>query len=90
MSSKINEKEISLNSSGAELTSRLALRPKEAAEALGISERTLRTWMRNEELPAFRVGSVLRIRVSDLEKWIDERTETHRDLDELLDEILHT
>ena len=72
------------------LWSRIALRPAEVAKSLGISERTLRKWMRDEGLPSFRLGSVLRIRVSDLEKWIDERIEVKQSLDELVDEILNT
>jgi hypothetical protein len=46
--------------------------------------------MRDEGLPSFRLGNVLRIRVSDLNEWIDERVETEINLDELVDEILNT
>jgi excisionase family DNA binding protein len=79
-----------LKPDGVHLADRLALRPKEAAEALGISDRTLRTWMRDEGLPAVRVGGVLLIRVSDLHEWMEERIEAERSLDELVDEVLDT
>ena len=45
---------------------RLALRPKEAAEALGVGERTLRGWMRDEGLPFARVGGAVLILRKDL------------------------
>jgi excisionase family DNA binding protein len=72
------------------LSDRMALRPTEVAKTLGVSDRTLRKWMRDEGLPSFRLGSVLRIRVSDLEKWIDERIETEKSLDEIVDELINT
>jgi DNA-directed RNA polymerase specialized sigma24 family protein len=65
-----------LKPDGVHLADRLALRPKEAAEALGISDRTLRTWMRDG--------------VSDLHEWMEERIEAERSLDELVDEVLDT
>ena len=55
-----------------DLGSRLALRPKEAADALGIGERTLRTWMRDEELPFLRVAGVVLVPTAGLEEWLVE------------------
>ena len=46
----------------------LALRPKEAARALGISERTLRQML--PELPHFRVGGVVLLPVEELREWL--------------------
>jgi excisionase family DNA binding protein len=70
------------------LRSRLALRPKEAAEALGIGERTLRKWMRDADLPYFRLDGAVRIPVADLRRWMDERTASQCRSDELAEEIL--
>jgi excisionase family DNA binding protein len=54
-----------------DLAARLALRPKEAAEALGISERKLREML--PELPHTRLGGVVMIPVKPLESWLAER-----------------
>ena len=59
--------------SAPDLRTRLALRPKEAAEALGISERTLRGLL--PELPHIRVGGVVMIPVQQLEDWLRRRSE---------------
>ena len=50
---------------------RLALRPKEAAEALGISERTLRQIL--PDLPHLRVGGAVLLPVAELVEWLRER-----------------
>ena len=70
------------------LGDRLALRPKEAAEALGVSERTLRKWMRDESLPYFRVEGAVRIPVGDLTAWMRERLRSQARCDEVAEEIL--
>jgi len=67
---------------------RLALRPKEAASALGVSERTLRTWMQDEGLPFARVGGVVLIPSRELVHWIEQRLTTSERIDGLVDEML--
>ncbi len=76
MSSRIKEKAISLKSSGVDLGSRLALRPKEAAEALGIGERTLRQIL--PELPHVRVGGVVLLPVDALRAWLLEQAKAEQ------------
>ena len=49
------------------LADRLALRPAEAARALGIGERTLRKWMRELDLPYARLDGVVLIPRAGLE-----------------------
>ena len=71
-----------------DLGSRLALRPKEAAEALGIGDRTLRTWMRDEELPFLKVAGVVLIPREELERWLRERIEREKRAEALAEEIL--
>ena len=71
-----------------DLTDRLALRPAEAATALGIGERTLRKWMRDESLPYFRVDGAVRIPVGDLRVWMSERLQSQRRTDDVAEEIV--
>ena len=54
------------------LADRLALRPKEAAQALGIGERTLRQIL--PELPHVRLGGVVLLPVEGLQAWLRERS----------------
>jgi excisionase family DNA binding protein len=68
---------------------RLLLRPREAAEALALSPRTLWTLTRRGEIPALRVpgrgkARSLRYSVADLQAWIDrQRTATVRPTEEI-------
>ncbi len=55
---------------------RLALRPKEAAEALGISERTLRQLL--PELPTVRRGNIVLIPVEQLRSWLRDESEAEK------------
>jgi len=48
----------------------LALRPKDAAEALGISERLLLDWTHEYGVPHVRLGRVLLYPVEDLREWL--------------------
>ena len=70
------------------LPDRLALRPKEAAIALGVSERTLRLWMKDEGLPFARVGGAILIPRKDLENWVTLRVETGERVRDIVGEIL--
>ena len=70
------------------LADRLALRPKEAAEALGIGGRTLRKWMRDDGLPYRRIDGVVLIARRALERWLEEGTLEERRSDALAARIL--
>lgn len=70
------------------LADRFALRPVEAARALGITARTLRTWMRHEGLPYFRLGGAVLIPVPELQAWIAERVRSEHRADELAEEAV--
>ena len=70
------------------LADRLALRPKEAAQALGVAPKTLRKWMRELELPYARLDGVVLIPRAGLEKWIDEHLTTEGETDRMVDEIM--
>lgn len=53
------------------LADRLALRPREAARALGVSERTLRSLL--PQLPHVRLGGVVLLPVEALRRWLEEQ-----------------
>ena len=53
------------------LADRLALRPKEAAQVIGVSERTLRDML--PQLPHFREGGVILLPVEPLRQWLADR-----------------
>ncbi len=48
------------------------LTPKEAAEYIAVTPRTVKEWLRRGELTGLKVKSMWRIRMSDLEKFIQE------------------
>jgi len=46
---------------------------KEVAEAARVSDSTVRRWVRNSELPAYRLGRQLRVRSDEFEAFLDQR-----------------
>lgn len=53
---------------------KLALRPREAAAALSVSERTLWGWTRDGKVPHLRQGRNILYPVAALERWMDSRS----------------
>jgi hypothetical protein len=51
----------------------LALRPRDAAVALGISERLLQQWAKHEDLPCVRIGQVVLYPVDEIRLWLWQR-----------------
>lgn len=51
----------------------LALRPKDAAKALGIGVRLLWTMTNTGEIPHTRIGRAVVYPVADLQRWLSER-----------------
>jgi excisionase family DNA binding protein len=49
----------------------LALRPRAAAAALGISERTLWAWTQSGGVPHLRIGKAILYPVDGLRRWLD-------------------
>jgi excisionase family DNA binding protein len=70
------------------LVDRLALRPPEVAAALGVGERTVRRWMRDNALPYRRLDGVVLIPRRALEQWLEEQTQEERSADALAAQIL--
>jgi hypothetical protein len=56
---------------GLGLSDRLALRPREAAAALGLSERAFRALL--PSLPHVRAGGAVLVPVEALRRWLEER-----------------
>jgi len=50
----------------------LALRPRQAAQALGICEKTLWSWTKNGTLPHVRIGRTVLYPVAELQAWLSE------------------
>ena len=50
----------------------LALRPVDAARALGVSPRTFHTWMKSGRIPCVRVGRCTLVPVAALSAWLAE------------------
>lgn len=48
------------------------LTPKEAANYLRISQSSLYRYMRNKQIPCFKVGNRWRFKKSVLDKWIEK------------------
>jgi len=53
----------------------LLLTPRQAAERLGISERTLWQLKADGEIPFLRIGRLIRYSLVDLEKWVEDRSQ---------------
>lgn len=53
----------------------LALRPKEAAEAIGISERLLIDWTHEHGLPCIRLGRVVLYPVDLVREWLNTKSQ---------------
>lgn len=51
----------------------LALRPRDAAAALGISERLLQDWAKHQALPCIRIGQVVLYPVDEIRQWLRQR-----------------
>ena len=66
----LNGKEPRPKAHGIELSQRLALRPAEAAEALGVCERTLRRLA--PELPRVIRGGLVLYPVAGLQHWLKQ------------------
>ena len=45
---------------------------EELAEYLKLAEQTIRRWVLNREIPYHKIKKVIRFRISEIEKWIDE------------------
>ncbi|MFG0246374.1 MAG: helix-turn-helix domain-containing protein [Phycisphaerales bacterium JB052] len=52
----------------------IAVRPQQAAEMIGVSERTLRELMRQGEIPFAKLDRAVLIQVRELEAFIERRT----------------
>ena len=56
------------------LVTPLALRPRDAAVALGVSERLLLDWRKNHGLPFVRLGETVLHSIDELRAWLHAKT----------------
>lgn len=52
------------------MTSQIAVAIKTAAAMTDLSEYSIRDAINKQQLPAYRVGRAIRIKVADLESWV--------------------
>ncbi len=65
-----------------DLVPKLALNAREAAAALGISERSLWALTRDGVIPAVRLGGRLVYPVATLERWLDQQARAGNPVDQ--------
>lgn len=53
------------------MTVQIAVAIKTAAAMTDLSEHTIREAINKQKLPAYRVGRAIRVKVTDLETWVD-------------------
>ena len=58
---------------------RVSLRPAEAAIAIGVSERTLHSWLKSGDIPAVKRGQCWLIPLESLRNWLAEQVEQPSD-----------
>jgi excisionase family DNA binding protein len=56
----------------------LFLTPQEVSDLLQVSVQSVRRWIKDEDLPAYKVGPrVWRIRKVDLDTWLEQQRSPH-------------
>jgi excisionase family DNA binding protein len=61
------------NNHNSEPVRRLLVKPKEAAEMLAISERTLANLKASGDIKAIKVGAAVIYSIKELERWIERK-----------------
>ena len=61
------------NTPPTEATPRLALKPREAARALGVGERLLWSWTNQGLVPHLKMGKRILYPVLELQRWLSEQ-----------------
>ena len=49
----------------------------EIALHIGVSKDTIRNWIKNESMPAHKVGKLWLFRVSEVDQWIASQNQNH-------------
>ena len=55
---------------------------EDIARDLGVTEDTVRSWIREKKLPAYRVGREYRIKIVDYERFLQQRRTISEDIQE--------
>jgi len=56
-----------------DLSAQPFLTPQEVSDLLQVSVYTVRRWIKQGELPAYKVGRLWRIKKGDLNQWLDQQ-----------------
>ena len=70
---------MSKNKAGCILEARF-LTVEDIARDLSVAEDTVRSWIREKKLPAYRVGKEYRIKIVDYERFLEQRRTIDGDL----------
>lgn len=62
-----------MSTAPADLPSQPFLTPQEVSDLLQVSVYTVRRWIKQGNLPAYKVGRLWRIKEGDLNKWLDRQ-----------------
>mgnify|MGYP006282149427 CR=1 FL=1 len=62
-----------MSTTPASLPAQPFLTPKEVSDLLQVSVYTIRRWIKEGELPAYKVGRLWRINKGDLNRWLDQQ-----------------
>jgi excisionase family DNA binding protein len=56
----------------------------EIAEILGVKACTVYSWIHTKQIPHYKVGSLVKFRINDIEAWLKDRRVDVVDLDTLI------
>ena len=59
---------------GREAVMETYLTIEELAGHLKLAEQTIRRWVLNREIPFYKIKKVIRFRLSEIERWVDNRS----------------
>jgi excisionase family DNA binding protein len=56
-----------------EADGRIALRPREVAERLGVCDKTVQTWVKHEGFPTVKIGNTVVHPITPVRRWLADR-----------------
>ncbi|MGD2165454.1 MAG: helix-turn-helix domain-containing protein [Anaerolineae bacterium] len=62
-----------MSATPVELPTQPFLTPEDVSDLLQVSVYTVRRWIKQGELPAYKVGRLWRINKGDLNRWLDQQ-----------------
>lgn len=62
-----------MSTTPVDLPTQSFLTPEDVSDLLQVSVYTVRRWIKQGELPAYKVGRLWRINKGDLNRWLDQQ-----------------